>query len=77
MNDQPMREKFATQVDSALLADIRQLARQEGRQLQSVVEEALGNLLESRKSGKARTHVMEAYRKSVQQFGPLYEKLAK
>ncbi len=77
MNDQPSREKFATQVDSALLADLRSLAQSEGRHLQSLVEEAIGNLLEARKSGKARTHVMKAYRESVKQFAPLYEKLAK
>ena len=36
------REKFATQVDTRLLAEIRGLASQEGRQIQALVEEALG-----------------------------------
>jgi hypothetical protein len=33
------REKFATQVDRALLADLRNLAKSEGRQLQALVDE--------------------------------------
>jgi len=77
MNDHTLREKFATQVDSALLADLRTLARAEGRQLQSLVEEAIASLIQSRRAGKGRAHVMQAYRQSVGQFGPLYEKLAK
>ncbi len=77
MSEHQPREKFATQMDSALLADLRKLARSEGRQLQSLVEEAVGNLLDQRRTGKARPHVMQAYRASVEQFRPLYEKLAK
>jgi len=77
MNDQSRREKFATQMDSEMLSDLRELARKEGRQLQSLVEEAVSGLLEQRRSGKARSHVMKAYRESVEQFRPLYEKLAK
>lgn len=40
------REKFATQVNSELLAAVRGLARSEGRQLQALDEEALADLLE-------------------------------
>ncbi len=77
MSEHQSREKFATQMDSAMLADLRKLARAEGRQLQSLIEEAVGNLLDQRKRGKARPHAMQAYRASVEQFQPLYEKLAK
>lgn len=77
MSEHQSREKFATQVDSTLLADFRNLAQSEGRQLQSLVEEAMANLLQQRRTGKARSHVMAAYRTSVEQFAPLYEKLAK
>ncbi|MGN6422762.1 MAG: hypothetical protein ACTHLA_05575 [Asticcacaulis sp.] len=50
MTEQSSREKFATQMDSAMLADLRALAKTEGRQLQSLVEEAVGSwrLAESR-----------------------------
>lgn len=77
MNDQPMREKFATQVDSALLADLRNLARSEGRQLQSLMEEAIGNLLEQRRSGNISADILRAYQSTVERFAPVYEKLAK
>ena len=71
------REKFATQIDGQLLADLRNLARDEGRQIQALVEEALAILIEERRRSKARPHVMAAYQASHAQFGPLYEKLAK
>lgn len=70
------REKFATQVNSELLADLRGLAKDEGRQLQALVEEAIEGLLEQRKQSKARPHVMTAYKASHARFGSLYKKLA-
>ena len=45
------REKFATQVDGALLADLRGLAKQEGRPIQALVEEAIAALIEQRRQG--------------------------
>lgn len=71
------REKFATQVDSAVLSAVRDLAEKEGRQIQALVEEALSDLLEKRRSGRPRAHVLEAYRSSLEKFDPLYQKLAK
>ena len=70
------RVKFATQIDSVLLDEVRALAKDEGRQIQTITEEALENLLEDRRQGKVRPHVMRAYRTSHTRFGPLYEKLA-
>jgi len=70
------REKFATQVNLELLAAVRTLAHKEGRQLQALVEEALGDLLEKRKNAKPRAHVMGAYLASHEKYGPLYQKLA-
>jgi histidinol-phosphate/aromatic aminotransferase/cobyric acid decarboxylase-like protein len=70
------REKFATQVDPKLLADLRALAKAEGRQLQAVVDEAFADLLEKRRQGRARPHVMAAYQKSQDRFAALYDKLA-
>ena len=71
------RMNFATTVDSALLEDVRALAQDEGAKIQTLVDEALADLLEKRRSGKARRHVMAAYQSSHARFGPLYEKLAK
>jgi hypothetical protein len=70
------REKFATQVDSVILSAVRSLAQSEGRQLQALVDEALADLIEKRKQGRPRNHVMAAYRTSHETYGPLYKKLA-
>jgi hypothetical protein len=70
------REKFATQVDAKTLAAVRRLAEKEGRQLQALVDEALTDLLEKRRTGRPRRHVMEAYRRSLAQYGEVYKKLA-
>jgi hypothetical protein len=71
------REKFATQVDSALLADLRSLAKSEGCQLQALVDEALAALIEQRRQARPRPHVMAAYQATRSRYGSLYEKLAR
>lgn len=75
------REKFATQVDSETLAEIRALAQQEGRQIQALVDEALVDLLEKRRQEKRgqekpRPHALAAYQASHEKYGALYKKLA-
>jgi hypothetical protein len=72
-----IREKFATQVNSEILSTVRAIAEKEGRQLQSVVEEALADLIEKRKNATPRAHVMGAYLASHKKYAPLYKKLAK
>jgi hypothetical protein len=71
------REKFATQVDPTILASVRSLAQQEGRQLQALIEEALADLIEKRKQARPRPSVMTAYQASHQTYGELYRKLAR
>ena len=71
------REKFATQVRSDVLTAVRRLADKEGRQLQTLVDEALTDLLEKRHNAKARPHVMAEYQASHTQYSELYKKLAK
>jgi hypothetical protein len=70
------REKFATQVNSEILAEVRDLAAKEGRQLQALVDEALTDLLEKHKQTKPRAHVMATYLASHEKYAPLYKKLA-
>jgi hypothetical protein len=72
----PAREKFATQVNSEILRSVRSIAQTEGRQLQALVDEALADLIEKRKQGRPRAHVMAAYQGSHEKFAPLYKKLA-
>ncbi len=70
------RAKFATQVNSEILVEVRMLAEKEGRQLQALVDEALADLIEKRKKSTPRAHVMGAYLASHEKYGPLYKKLA-
>jgi hypothetical protein len=70
------REKFATQVNSEILSAVRSLADKEGRQLQTLVDEALADLIEKRKKATPRAHVMGAYLASHEKYAPLYKKLA-
>ena len=69
------REKFATQVNAEILATVRSLAKTDGRQLQSLVEEALADLIEKRKHTRPRAHVMAAYQSSHGKYADLYKKL--
>lgn len=68
-----VREKFATQVDSALLESVRNLAKAEGRQI-PVVDDALREHSNAKKSAKGhgREHVMAAYLESTERFSSLY-----
>jgi hypothetical protein len=70
------REKSATQVKSEILASMRALAEREGRQLQSLMDEALTDLVEKHNNAKPRPHVMGAYFASHETYGALYKKLA-
>ena len=70
------REKFATQVNSEVLAAVRAMAQSEGRQLQALVDEALADLIEKRKNTRPRPHVMGASPASHEKYSDLYKKLA-
>lgn len=70
------KEKFSSQADGKLLADIKQIAEAEGRQLQSVLDEAMRDFVEKKRTGKSRLHVMEAMDDSLKVYDKLYEKLA-
>lgn len=72
----PAREKFATQVDREILEGFRQLSRESGRQIQSLMDEALRDVVEKHRGAKPRRHVLRAYAASHDRFGPLYKKLA-
>ena len=73
----PQKVKFATQADPELLAMLRKIAGEEGRQLQSLVDEALREYVE-RKQGKAPLrHVVQALHASMGQFDALYRELSR
>lgn len=70
------REKFETQVDPEILSVVKAIAQSEGRDLPALVDEALADLIEKRKQGRPRDHVLTAYETSHEMFAPLYKKLA-
>ncbi|MBX3025904.1 hypothetical protein KF840_13430 [bacterium] len=71
------REKFASQIDSSLLRDVRRLAKAEGRQIQALLEEALHDLLDKRRQESPRRRIMDLYAASHDRYADLYRKLAK
>jgi len=64
-------------VNADILAALRLIAKNEGRQLKGLVDEALGDLIEKRKKSRPRDHVMAAYLASHEKYSELYKKLAK
>lgn len=70
------REKFSSQAAETILADTRALAKSQGRQFQSILEEALSEYLERHQVERPRAHVMEAFGSSMEEFDDLYQKLA-
>lgn len=71
------REKFSSQADPKVLAKLRHVADKEGRQFQSVLEDALVEYLERHQTERPRAHVLEAFGMSMQEFDELYKNLAK
>lgn len=71
------RVKFATQVSPELLGKLRSLADKEGRQIQALVEEAIGDLIEKKVRAKPRENVMAAYRTTLEPLGKVYDHLSK
>jgi predicted transcriptional regulator len=71
------RAKFSSQADPKVLAKLRLVADKEGRQFQSVLEDALVEYLERHQTEQPRAHVLEAFGMSMQEFDELYKNLAK
>ena len=71
------RRKFASQADPKILDDLKLIADAEGRQFQSVVQEAFTEYVARKKGGQARPDVMAHLKASIARNGELYRKLAK
>ena len=70
------REKFSSQASPELLAAIREIAQQDGRHFQAVLEDAMNSYIEAREQQKVRPEVMAHYRASLERNRKLYELLA-
>jgi hypothetical protein len=71
------KEKFSAQADPVLLKAIRKMAKVEGRQLNSIIDEALADLVKKRNRTKPRPEIMAHYQASFNRFDLLYKHLAK
>jgi len=71
------REKFSTQMDAKLLADLRRVAKDEGRQLQSLFEEAVQSLLSERDKMRPSADVLDKTKAIMDKYSEALEYLAK
>lgn len=72
-----IREKFSSQAAPEVLASLRQIAEEEGRQFQAVLDEALREYIERKEKGQPRRHALAAFAQSMEEFDSLYRELAK
>ena len=72
-----LKENFSSQADPELLAALREIAGNEGRNFQSVLEEAMRAFIENRADPKPRASVMEHFHSSVERNRRLGELLAR
>lgn len=72
-----VREKFSSQAAPEVLAALREMADAQGRQFQSVLDEALRDYLDKHQQDRPRRHVMAAFASSLSEFDVLYRELAK
>ena len=70
------REKFSSQADPDLLAQMRKIANDDGRQFQAVLEDAFRAYIEGRSQRKVRPEVMSHFWASVEKNRRLGELLA-
>jgi hypothetical protein len=71
------REKFSSQAAPEVLAALRQIAEAQGRQFQSVLDEALREYIDRQQKERPRRHVMNAFASSLDEFDSIYRELAK
>ena len=72
-----VREKFSSQAAPEVLASLRQIAQDQGRQFQAVLDEALRDYIRRQQKARPRRHVMAAFASSMDEFDSLYQELAK
>lgn len=76
-HDAMAMQKFSSQAKPELLEEVRRVAAEEGRQFQSVLDEALSEWLERKKGEAPRSEVIAHTKASIARHRKLYEELAK
>jgi hypothetical protein len=69
--------RFTSQMDTDLYECLKTIARQEGRPIGAVLEDAARAFIENRKEMVAQRNVLEALDNSMLEHDTLYKKLAK
>lgn len=68
---------FTSQAEEKLLKQVKSIAKDEGKKLYALINEALSDLVEKRKQGTPRKEVLKQFEAGLNEFDSLYEKLAK
>jgi hypothetical protein len=76
-HDDMTMQKFSSQTRPELLEEVRRIAAQEGRQFQSVLDEALSDWVEKKTGDTPRPEVIAHAKASIARHRRLYEDLAK
>ena len=71
------RVKYASQADPEILERMREIAREDGRHFQAVMEDAMREYIERRQGETPREEVMARFRASVAKNRRLAELLSK
>ena len=71
------RTRFASHMDADLYECLKTIARQEGRPIGAVLEDAARAFIENRKEIVVQRNVLEALDNSMLEHDTLYKKLAK
>ena len=72
-----VREKFTAEASSEALTALRNIAKAQGLQFDSVLDEALHDYIDRQQKERPRRHVMDAFAASTDEFDTLYQELAK
>ena len=70
------RGEFTTRVRQDLMDEIRTIATTQGREVETVGEEALRACVEARRQTKPSAHVMARFHESRERYALLYGQLA-
>jgi predicted transcriptional regulator len=70
-------EKLSSRIAPEVLAALREIAEQERRPFQSVIDEALRDYIVRRQKERPRKHAMAALSASIEEFDDLYRELAR
>ena len=77
IQEKTAKVKFATQADPVVLETLKNIAANEGRQIQALVDEALRDYIDKKTGNAPRRHVMDAFKSSMARYDSLYKELAK